>query len=43
MGGRPRKMDRAMLTMAMAAMPDPKANAAEPNGTSTRARPAKAG
>ncbi len=29
MGGRPRKMDRATLTMAMAAMSDPKANAAE--------------
>lgn len=29
MGGRPRKMDRATLTMAMAAMNDPKANAAE--------------
>ena len=28
-GGRPRKMDRATLTMAMAAMSDPKANAAE--------------
>jgi DNA invertase Pin-like site-specific DNA recombinase len=28
MGGRPRKMDRATLTMAMAAMSDPKANAA---------------
>jgi DNA invertase Pin-like site-specific DNA recombinase len=28
MGGRPRKMDRAMLTMAMSAMTDPKANAA---------------
>lgn len=27
MGGRPRKMDRATLTMAMAAMSDPKANA----------------
>jgi len=26
MGGRPRKMDRATLTMAMAAMSDPKAN-----------------
>ena len=29
MGGRPRKMDRATLTMAMAAMSDPKAKAAE--------------
>lgn len=29
MGGRPRKMDRAVLTMAMAAMSDPKANAAD--------------
>jgi DNA invertase Pin-like site-specific DNA recombinase len=29
MGGRPRKMDRATLTMAMAAMSDPKANAAK--------------
>ena len=29
MGGRPRKMDRATLTMAMAAMSDPKANAAD--------------
>lgn len=29
LGGRPRKMDRATLTMAMAAMSDPKANAAE--------------
>ena len=29
MGGRPRKMDRATLTTAMAAMNDPKANAAE--------------
>jgi DNA invertase Pin-like site-specific DNA recombinase len=29
MGGRPRKMDRATLTMAMAAMADPKAVAAE--------------
>jgi len=29
MGGRPRKMDRAKLTMAMAAMNDPKSNAAE--------------
>lgn len=29
MGGRPRKMDRAALTMAMAAMSDPKAKAAE--------------
>ena len=29
MGGRPRKMDRAMLTMAMAAMSDPKAKAVE--------------
>jgi len=29
MGGRPRKMDRAKLAMAMAAMNDPKANAAE--------------
>jgi DNA invertase Pin-like site-specific DNA recombinase len=29
MGGRPRKMDRATLGMAMAAMKDPKANAAE--------------
>ena len=29
MGGRPRKMDRATLTMAMAAMSNPKANAAE--------------
>ena len=28
-GGRPRKMDRATVTMAMAAMADPKANAAE--------------
>jgi DNA invertase Pin-like site-specific DNA recombinase len=28
-GGRPRKMDRATLTMAMAAMSDPKASAAE--------------
>lgn len=28
-GGRPRKMDRARLTMAMAAMSDPKAKAAE--------------
>lgn len=28
-GGRPRKMDRATLTMAMAAMSDPKAKAAE--------------
>ncbi len=29
MGGRPRKMDRATLTMAMAAMADPKAKAME--------------
>ena len=29
MGGRPRKMDRATLAMAMAAMSDPKAKAAE--------------
>ena len=29
MRGRPRKMDRAVLTMAMAAMSDPKANAAD--------------
>ncbi len=29
MGGRPRKMDRATLTMAMSAMSDPKSNAAE--------------
>jgi DNA invertase Pin-like site-specific DNA recombinase len=29
MGGRPRKMDQATLTMAMAAMSDPKANAAD--------------
>lgn len=29
MGGRPRKMDGATLTMAMAAMSDPKANAAD--------------
>ena len=29
MGGRPRKVDRATLTMAMAAMSDPKAKAAE--------------
>ena len=29
MGGRPRKMDRATLTMAMAAMSDPKAKACE--------------
>jgi DNA invertase Pin-like site-specific DNA recombinase len=29
MGGRPRKMDRATLTMAIAAMSDPKANAAD--------------
>jgi DNA invertase Pin-like site-specific DNA recombinase len=29
MGGRPRKMDRAKLAMAMTAMSDPKANAAE--------------
>ena len=29
MGGRPRKMDRATLTVAMAAMSDPKAKAAE--------------
>ena len=29
MGGRPRKMDRATLTMAMAAMSNPKANATE--------------
>ena len=29
MGGRPRKMDRATLTMAMAAMADPKAVAAD--------------
>ena len=29
MGGRPRKMDRATLTMAMAAMSDPKANVAD--------------
>jgi len=29
MGGRPRKMDRATLTMAMAAMSDPKAHAAD--------------
>ena len=29
MGGRPRKMDRATLIMAMAAMSDPKANAAD--------------
>ncbi len=29
MGGRPRKMDRATLIMAMAAMSDPKAKAAE--------------
>ena len=29
MGGRPRKMDRATLTMAMAAMSDPKVNATE--------------
>lgn len=29
MGGRPRKMDRATLTMAMAAMSDPKAKAIE--------------
>ncbi len=29
MGGRPRKMDHAMLTMAMTAMSDPKAKAAE--------------
>ena len=29
MGGRPRKMDRATLTMAMAAMGDPKAKACE--------------
>ena len=29
MGGRPRKMDRATLTMAMAAMTDPKAKACE--------------
>jgi DNA invertase Pin-like site-specific DNA recombinase len=29
MGGRPRKMDRTTLTMAMAAMSDPKAQAAE--------------
>jgi DNA invertase Pin-like site-specific DNA recombinase len=28
-GGRPRKMDRATLTMAMSAMADPKANASE--------------
>ena len=43
LGGRPRKIDRTMLTMAMAAMPDPKANAAEPDSTSTHARPGKAG
>lgn len=29
MGGRPRKMDRATITMAMAAMSDPTANASE--------------
>jgi DNA-binding phage protein len=29
MGGRPRKMDRAKLAMAMIAMSDPKTNAAE--------------
>jgi len=29
MGGRPRKMDRATLSMAMAAMSDPKSNATE--------------
>jgi DNA invertase Pin-like site-specific DNA recombinase len=28
-GGRPRKMDRAALTMAMTAMADPKANAGD--------------
>ncbi|MBL8497783.1 MAG: recombinase family protein [Nitrosomonas sp.] len=29
LGGRPRKMDRATVMMAMAAMADPKANAAD--------------
>ena len=29
LGGRPRKMDKATLTMAMAAMSDPKSNASE--------------
>ena len=29
LGGRPRKMDKAALTMAMAAMADPKSNAFE--------------